>query len=558
MRAVPTGPGAREPAHATPLHDSVAHCVSKLAPNTLRHRWTAVTVLLAALAVAAVAVVLGGGGSASPVTASGAAAIIPGDALAYVEVSLDRRSPAVRQALAVAGRFPGFGLAGGSLLGRFDEVLAGGQAVDYSSQVAPWIGPAAGLALLNTQTSTAGSVIVAEITNRAGARSFVRAHGARPDGSYRDTPLWRYPDGNVLALAGSDLVIGQEASVRAALDAAAGARPSLNTSPAYRRALSAAPSGGVVTAYASPAGVRRVLAGQGGVLGALGGLLSQPSLQGVSLSLVPTASGARVTIHRLLGSGAATSNPSFTPALQRVIPAGAALMLDVDGLPRALPQVLGAGSATGLASGIGPLLAQLGTALSRAGVDVHALVSQFSGESAVAILGSGRSASLVIVSALADQTRAQAAFAQFERAMGRIVPTSGGHSAARSVFRTERVSGLTVHAFQLTPTLALDYTLFKGMVVVATTPSAIAEVAASHRSLATDPSFGAVLSGHPGSVTSLAYANVGRLVGNGLLSLSGSSTFARLLPDLERIGGVGVASTRGPDDATTVVTIQIR
>jgi Protein of unknown function (DUF3352) len=530
--------------------------VSRLAPNNLRHRWAAVAVLLAALIIAGVAVALSGG-SGAPITASGTTAVIPGDALAYASVSLDRGNPSVRQALAVANRLPGFGVAGGSALGRVDEVLAGGHAVDYSGQIAPWIGGTAGLALLNSTTSTAGSLVVAEVADRARARQFVRAEGARPDGSYRDTPLLRYPNGNVLAVVGSDLVIGQAASVRAALDAASGARPSLTTDAAYRRAAAAAPSDSVVDAYASPAGVRRVLAGQSGVLGAFGGLLSQPRLQGVGLWLAPTAGGARITIHSVLGPGGSAGR-SFSPSLQSVIPAGASLMLDVDGLTRALPQVLNAGSATGLAAGVGPLLSQLGTALSHAGVDVSGLVSQFAGQSAVAILGSGRSSTLVVVSALADPARAQAVFGQFQRAMGRLVPTSRGRSAARSVFRTEQVDGLTVQAFQLTPTLALDYAIFRGMIVVSTSPQGIAQVARAHRPLATDPSFTAALSGRPASVTSLGYANLSRLLGSGLAGLSASSTFARLLPDLQRIGAAGLTSTRTADGSTTVLNLQIK
>ncbi len=556
MTGARPGHAGRELRHANPPRDSVACSVSRLAPNTLRQRWTAVAVLLAALVVAGVAVALSGG-SGSPVTASGATAVIPGDTLAYVSVSLDRGSPAVSQALTVAGRLPGFGVAGGSLLGRFDEVLAGGHAVDYSSQVAPWVGHHAGLALLNTTTSTAGALVVVEVSDRRRAERFLRTEGARPDGSYRNTPLLRYPGGNALALVGSDLVVGRPAGLRAALDVAAGAAPALGDGAAYRRTAAAAPSGGVVSAYASAEGVRRVLAGQSGVLGALGGLLSQPRLQGVGLWLVPTVAGARVTIHTVLAPGGG-AGAMFSPTLARVIPAGAALMLDVNGLTRALPAVLSAGSATGLAAGIGPLLSQLGTALGHAGVDVNALISQFAGQSAVAILGSGRSARLVVVSTVASPARAQAVFGQLARAMSRLVPTSGGRRGAHSVFRTERVGGLTVHAFQLTPTLALDYALARGLVIVATSPQGILDVARAHRGLAATPSFTAALAGHPARVTSLAYANLSGLLSADVLGSSGSSTLARLLPDLARLGGLGVTSTRGPAGATTQLTLQVR
>jgi Protein of unknown function (DUF3352) len=143
--------------------------VSRLAPNNLQHRWIAAAVLLAALIVAGVAVALSAG-SGPAITASGTTSVIPGDALAYVGVSLERDRPAVRQALAIANRLPGFGLVGGAALGRLDEVFAGGRAVDYSSQVAPWIGRAAALALLDTTTSTAGSLVVAEVARPAPRR----------------------------------------------------------------------------------------------------------------------------------------------------------------------------------------------------------------------------------------------------------------------------------------------------------------------------------------------------------------------------------------------------
>ena len=89
-------------------------------------------------------------------------------------------------------------------------------------------------------------------------------------------------------------------------------------------------------------------------------LLYQPALQGVALSLTPTAQGARLRVHSALDPGltrlSPPATPAFAPSLQNVMPAGAILMFDIKGLDRIAPSVLNAGTVAGVAGGIGPLL----------------------------------------------------------------------------------------------------------------------------------------------------------------------------------------------------------
>lgn len=512
--------------------------------------------LIAGLAITGAAVALAGG-SPTRLHAPGVAWVVPRDALAVVRISLDRDSPAIRRGLAVGGRLPGVTSGGAVVLGRLGQVLAGGGAVDFGAQVSRWARGRALLALLNTPTSTAAPLIAVDVSDRRAARSFLRGHGAVARGSYRGTPLQAYPDGDVLAFVGSELVVGRPAAVRRAIDVAAGAVPPLGAAAPYRRSTSGEPPDTVVSAYASAAGVRRILAGQGGLLGALGGLLSRPGLQGVAMSLQPTARGARVRIRSALRPGAPDAARPVDPSLARVIPADADLMVELTGLDRALPRVLGAGSAAGLGGGLGPLLGRLGSALAGAGVDVHALVSLFAGRSVVAILGSGRSVTMVVAAAVPDQDRAEAELGQVGRALSRLVAVSPGRSGAGSVYRTQRVDGIAVHAFQLTPTLALDYAALHGLVMVATSPEGVAALARPSHPLGADPSFQAALSGRPASVTSLGYADMRRLLRALAPALGSTATGARLLPDLRRIGTVGLTSTGGPGESTTDLTIQV-
>lgn len=529
-----------------------------MTPTAVRRPWMALVGLVTAAVVAVLVVVLAGGSGGAPVSASGIADAIPGDALAYVSLSLDRSSPTVRQALAVGHRLPNFSLGGTEVLGRLGEVLAGGRAVDVSSQILPWAGPGAALALLNTPTSTAQPLVVVQVANRARARAFLRAEGAVAHGSYRGVGLRTYPNGETLAFVGSDLVAGQTAGVHAAINAASGAARRLTAVAAYRRATAAAQPGSVLSAYASAAGVQRVLAGQGGALGSLGGLLSTPGLQAVYLSTVPTADGLHVRIHSALSAGGATATGAFAPTLTSVVPAGVSLMLDVHGLDRIAPAVLNAGSATGVAGGLGPLLTQLGTALKAIGVNVQAIESLFSAETAVAILGTGRSSTLMIAAPTANPAAAEAAFAQLPNRLGRLKATSGKRRSASSLLTVHRVAGVTVHQFQLTPTLALDYAVFRGLVVIATGPEAIADIARHASPVAQAAGFRQALAGHPARVTSLGYGDLGQLVTLGALAESGSATFTRLLPDLKQLGAAGLTSTRSPGSATTDLSIQVR
>lgn len=229
--------------------------------------------LVAAVVAATVVAVLalsGGSGSAPP---NAAAAIVPADALAYVNVSLDRGRPGVGQALAVAARFPDFPIAGGALLSRLSAVIAGGRTADYARQIRPWLGGEVALALLDTTTSTAGSLLILETRDTARARTFVRSEGAVSAGSTQGTTLLRYPNGNELAFLGRFLVIGQDASVRAAVSVSARHAGSLATDATYRRASAGETGDRVLEAYASSAGVRRLLTDQGGAIGALGSLV---------------------------------------------------------------------------------------------------------------------------------------------------------------------------------------------------------------------------------------------------------------------------------------------
>lgn len=518
-----------------------------------------------ALVIAVIAVVLALAGSGTPGPATGAAAIVPSDALAYVNVSLDGSRSPVRQALAVTGRFPDDPLATGAVLTRLDAILSGGRpSVDFSTEVKPWLGNEAGVALLNTPTATAGSLIVLAVSDRARAQSFLRRSGARPHGSYRGTALETYPTGAEFAFVHGFLVLGQDASVRSAIDVAGQATPSLSSSAVYRKAAASEPSGRVLDAYVSTAGVRRLLSPQGGLVGAVGNLLYQPALQGVAFAVSPTAGGARIQIHSVLDPSLEKLSPpatgAFTPTLQSVIPTGSLMMLDVTGLDRLAPRVLSAGASAGVAGGVGPLLSRLGGALRSEGVNVSDIVSIFRHETAVAIGPSARTPTLVIVARTPDQNKTAAELASLEVPLAQLFKAPGTNfgSGKETLFNDRQVGGTTAHQLALANGLQLDYAVTHGLVIISTGLQGIAAVVQRTHALGSDPAFQAVLGSRPAAVTSLVYLDIARLLSLGeQTGLANSARFRMFQGDLDRVQAVGLTSTHGPDESTSQLTVRV-
>jgi hypothetical protein len=539
-------------------------------PGARRRRLTRVgltaSAILAAGIAAALVLTLRAGGSASRGPASGAASVVPADALAYVHVSVDPRRPAVKRALALAARFPDFPVIDAAVLTRLSAIVGGGATGDWAGGIRPWLGNEAALALLNTSTSTAGSLIVLDVRAGGRARAFLARAGVQPDGTYEGVILLRYPTGSAAAFVKHYLVIGQDASVRAAIDVASGHARSLQSSSAYRNAARAEPGDRVLDAYASAAGVRRLLAAQGGIVGALGVLLYQPSLVGVTISLSPAAGGLRVRVHSALDPTLAhlsgSPEPEFTPTLARALPSGTALMLDVTGLDRVAPRVLSAGAAGGVAGRIGPLLARLGAALSAEGVDVHSLVSMFDGETAVAIVPGPPSAAarpaLVILTRTHDEQRTSAQLAALQLPLEQLFPAPTSGPGQAPMFLDRQVASVTVHQLSLVAGLQLNYAVFDGLLVVSTSLEAIGQIARHGRSLMRDPEYRATISSTPSSVGSLLFLDFSQLLSLGeQTGLIHSSRYRALRADLEKIRAIGLDSTRGEADTTAELFLQI-
>ena len=530
------------------------------------HRRRRLVALLAALLLIALAIfvtaVLSGTGGATP-PAVGAASVVPADALAYVHLSTDQSRAAVTQTVALDRRLPGFYSLTGSVVDRLDAILGGGATLNYARDVRPWIGKEAALALLDTTSSSAGSLIVLDVRDRARAQALLRRTGATAAGSYRGIAIEGYRTGTELAFVKHYLVLGQDASVRSAIDVATKSAPSLAGTPAYDEAAAGEPDDRVLDAYVSAAGVRRVLQSATGPLGALGALLSQPATTATTISVSPASGGVRVRVHGALSAGLLklTGQPQqFEPKLPDLLPTGSMVLVDAARLDTAAPRILDALGSLGIADRVQPLLARLGSALSAQSVHLGNVLDLLHGEAAVALIpgAAGAGPAPTIVARVSNQAQARQTLANLEVPLQQLFPAPGSGPGQEAEWNDEQVAGVTVHELGVTPGLQLDYAVFDGLAVASTSPDAIGAIARHADPLSADSGYRTAVGDQAKRVTSLVSIDFSQLLSLAeQTGLAHGASVGAIGPDLARIRAVGLTSAAGENDTTAELFLQI-
>jgi hypothetical protein len=531
-----------------------------------RRRRRAAALLVALLLAVAVAVVLalsltleGGSGPADA-----AASVVPADALALVHVSTDPARPATRAGLHLAERFPDYPLISALVEQRLGQLLSGGRLVSFTGQIRPWLGREAALAVLPASGSVADTLLVLDVRRPVTARSFLDRQGAAVRGVYRGVTLLSFPSGSELAFVSHFLVLGQPASVQAAIDVTRGAAPSLAAAGAYAAATRDEPQDRFLDAYASPAGVRQLLAGRTGLEGTLGVLLDSPALSGVSLSVSAKGAGAQMTIHRALDPTLVkltrSSTASFAPSLQSLVPASALGVVELNGLGHTAGRLLGLGSASRAGGQIGSLVSRLGTGLASEGIDVGQITKLFDRQTAVALLSplSGGSPSLVLLTRSENPTRDRTTLAALEAPLAQLFPPPGSGPGKAATFSDVIVDGSLVHQLALNPGLQIDYAVIRNLVVVSTSLDGIRQIIRPHRPLADTGAFTQAFADRPAKITSLLFLDLSQLLSIGEQSgLLRSVQRSALHKDLLQIRTVALTSTGGEAETTAELSLQI-
>ncbi len=293
-------------------------------------------------AVAALALALCGCGSSSHPSGTEAdpATAVPAAAPAYVGATV-RPSGSQQSAAEAAGKaLTGTPDPYARLLGLLRT--PGSPALDYKRDVAPWLGPHAGLfaaSLSSAETligplasSLTGSGAIAALrfssggldgalvmdTSDAGAaRSFLATQAKRAGAhasSYRGVSYEVSPGGVAFGLVGRFAVIGSEAGLRGVIGATQG-EAALSSAPGYAKLSASAPSEAIAHLYVNPAAGTPNAHGSGqSLLEAIAG--SHPTYAALTLA----SSSLRLDVDSLAGgaTGLLSHDPQAAQALSEL------------------------------------------------------------------------------------------------------------------------------------------------------------------------------------------------------------------------------------------------
>jgi hypothetical protein len=477
-----------------------------------------------AAALGAVALAGCGGGSSPP--ADEAAKLVPSSALVYVHLSTDTSRDATKSAAQLAERFPSFERLRTSLLRRLQDPRCGGSLGKQQ-------GKEAALALLSSQTGTAGSLVLVD-TGKDHPHAATKACGL-----VSQTYIGRF------------LAIGQQASLTAARALArADGKGSLADNPDFKRATDGLPADRVADGWASADGVRRLLAPQGGVLGAAGVLLDQPGLKGAAVGLVAGDKRARFVVRSELDKSAKSGQAfkPFEPSLQKVVPKGVLGYLGVSGLSTALGRLFAAAGPQ--TAGLGELLKRAGRQLDQqsGGRLTRAVLATLQGEVALTLTPALPAPVATVIAHARPDTRS--ALAQLEQPIAKLL----GKGAR---FRDTTVAGARSRVLKAGP-ITLAYAVVRNDLVIATSPAGIAAVANAPAHVEDEDQFKTVAAGAPGKVSSLLFLDFTELLRLGeQTGLGDSRAYQSVRDDLQKVRAVGAWSSGSGDESTAEINLSI-
>lgn len=529
--------------------------MSRVLEKLRQRRATLGALLVVVVIVLIVLLASSGAGPAKP-PATGAAAVVPADTLAYVHLSTDRSRSSVTRGLALAERFPGFSGARHLLFSQLGSAGSTAEA-DFKSGVRPWLGKEVAVAYFDTGSAAPSALVVVGVSDLAAARHFVTGLPTDGSASYEGTTITGHPGSGDTAFVGSYLLIGHSANIKAAIDVAAGHAGALSGDQSYRRASVDEPAGRALDIYLSVAGLRRLVIPAHGLLGILGALVDQPALQGLAVSLSPASGGVRVHVHSALDPQLTRAGgPTFVPTLGSAVPSGAALFFDSVGLNRSLPRVL---STIGLGARIPQLLTGLGRALSAEGVNVKQdLASLFSGEAAVIITTHGSTPVITVVTRPRDLGATRTDFAELEAPLERVLAPSGAQAGQIPLFNQVSVGGVAAHQLVISPGLQFDYAVTGSDLILSTSVQGIAGVVRHAHSILDQSGYTTALSHRPPRVTSLLFLDLNQLLRlNEQIGLISGPRFRSLAPDLDRVRTLGLDTTTGAAQSSADLFLQI-
>ncbi len=455
------------------------------------------------------------------------ALLAPPDAQLWVAADTGTGDADVARGERLAGRFP----AARGVPARLAADL-GLSGLDPARDVRPWLGDAAGIALVPDGASTA-PLVIAAVRDRGAAQATLRRLGARPAGRADGATLLSTRRG-LVALTDARLIAGPPAAVRAAAARAAGRGGGLDGVAAYARAADGA-GDGQVAFYAPASGVARLLGASSPLVRAGAAILSAPGDEAVA-GVGETQDGGMRIHARVLRRAGTPAPATVAPTLLGRVPsdAAAAVLLPGGAALGALADRLG--GATLVDTVRGALAAESSLDLDR---DVLGPLR----ESLLSVRAFNAVPVITLVARSQDPSATREALA---RAQGPLA--QGLTGGAQSAFRT-LASG--VFTLPVTPALQPSYAVNGDTLVATTAQPGLDQARVAARGVVQAPALRAVRGDEGGSVQALGYLDLRQLIGLGeRTGLATGSGFQALRGDLGPVLSAAGVATQDPDHPT--------
>jgi hypothetical protein len=304
----------------------------------------------------------GGGGTTASFTGPDPASVTPAGAPIFAEALVrpeGDQKDAVDSALSklLATDDPG-----SLITDQLDQVLeAQSKGFTYEADVAPWLGPRAGV-FFNSLAGQADGVIVLSVTDTGAAEQAIATAASTKrsshQGTYKGVGYTETGGGSVAGVIGDLLVSGPKAAFEAAVDASQGS--SLAESSDFKAQLESEPSDQLAFAYLSPRAIVDQLE-QDGKLSADQVAAAGPQLQTL-LSQPVTMSASATDDQVSLDTSAATSSSTPAPeesSLLRDFPSDSWLAFGASQAGRAYGQALAEGGQAAIPSTFGLDVSQI-------------------------------------------------------------------------------------------------------------------------------------------------------------------------------------------------------
>jgi hypothetical protein len=509
------------------------------------------------------------GGDACP-PPDDAEELVPADALAYVHANLDPETEQYGLAGEASRSVP---LVAGQIVARALALVPGAAGVPaaFETEVLPWFGGEAAVAVVGSGGGAATQVELLEVRDARRATEYAASIAAgRPEvEDHRGVVLTTDQRGLATAQVDDFLVIGEPAGVRVVIDVATGAdgATSLAADSAAQDLRDELPDDRLVEAYVSEEGVDGLIAGDRGALGSLAPVVAPGASLGAAAALVASEGGFELAIRSSLDPERAQSSPGFFAAFPGFEPELPEILSERSlayvgfGEPRATVSALlaqASAQAPAIATGFDDLFARL---RHEGGVDLEReLLEALGSEAAFALEPrpgeDGALPYLELVAAGIDEERARRALGSLQGALAAAVDP--GSDLQAPVYGEAEIEGVEARSLRLSATVEITTAVFDGLAVIATDPAAIGRLARGEGGLDRSPVYERATEdlGEDEEVSLLAFLDLGELVAVAeQLGLAEDPAYATFAGEFRRLEALGLAVESSDDLLATDVRL---